>query len=68
MRLGIRVGRERTMREGLRGHLRLVEQVSKAREERICMVCIEEAEEAKEKKLLRRMVQSSCDSLSRQSD
>ena len=68
MRLGIRTGPERTVREGLRGHLRLVEQVSKAREKRICIVCIEEAEEAKEKKLLRLMVQSSCDGLSRQSD
>ena len=51
LRLGIRMGGKKTMKEGLRGHLRLVERVSKAREKIICIVCIEEAEEAKEKKI-----------------
>lgn len=45
------MGGKKTMKEGLRGHLRLVERVSKAREKIICIVCIEEAEEAKEKKI-----------------
>lgn len=39
-----------TRKEELRGHFGLEEQVKKAIEKTICIVCIEEAEEAKEKK------------------